>query len=76
MEAVGLLGAVDHMLGSTHNVLRPADERVRRETLATLRLRLDERAVDAAFREGQAATFDELEAMADAVSLRESTVGP
>ena len=63
-QAVRLFGAVDRMLESTHNVLRPADERVRHEDLAVIRLQLDAPAFDAAFREGQAATFEELEAMA------------
>jgi predicted ATPase/class 3 adenylate cyclase len=63
-EALRLFGAVDHMLESTHNVLRLADERVRHEDLAAIRLRLDASAFDAAFREGQAETFDELVAMA------------
>jgi predicted ATPase/class 3 adenylate cyclase len=63
-EAVQLFGAVDGMLGSRHWVLSPADERVRREDLAAIRLRIDTDAFDAAFREGQAATFEELEAIA------------
>ncbi|HEV2012667.1 MAG TPA: tetratricopeptide repeat protein [Candidatus Dormibacteraeota bacterium] len=69
-EALRLFGAVDRMLESTHNVLRPADERVRREDLAAIRLRLDDRAFDAAFGEGQAAKFEELDGMANAVVLR------
>jgi predicted ATPase/class 3 adenylate cyclase len=62
--AVQLFGAVDGMLESRHWVLSPADERVRREDLAAIRLRIDTDAFDAAFRKGQAATFEELEAMA------------
>jgi predicted ATPase/class 3 adenylate cyclase len=68
-EAVRLFGAVDRMLESTHNVLRPADERVRREDLASIRLRVDDRAFDAGFRKGQAAQFEQLEEMVDAVAL-------
>jgi hypothetical protein len=63
-EALRLFGAVDRMLGSTQNVLRLADERVRHEDLATIHSAMDDQAFDTAFREGQAATFDELEAMA------------
>jgi hypothetical protein len=63
-EALRLLGAVDHMLGSTQNVLRLADERVRQEDLATIHSGMDDQTFDAAFREGQAAAFDELEALA------------
>jgi predicted ATPase/class 3 adenylate cyclase len=74
-EAVRLLGAVDSMLASTHNVLPPADEQVRRGDLAALRLRLDDPAFEAALREGLAAKFEELEAMANAVSLRGSGRG-
>jgi predicted ATPase len=69
-EAVRLFGAVDVILDSAHRVLPPADERVRREDLAAIRLRLNDRAFDTAFRQGQAAKFEELDAMADAVSLR------
>ena len=67
-EAVRLFGAVDGMLESRHWVLSPADERVRREDLAAIRLRIDTDAFDAAFREGQAATFDELEARLPKIS--------
>jgi tetratricopeptide (TPR) repeat protein len=63
-EALRLFGAVDRMLESTHNVLRPADERVRREDLATIHSGMDDRTFDAAFREGQALAFDHLEVMA------------
>jgi hypothetical protein len=63
-KAVRLFGAVDRMLESRHWVLSPADERVRREDLAAIRVQLDAPAFDAAFRAGQAATFDELESMA------------
>jgi non-specific serine/threonine protein kinase len=62
-KAVRLFGAVDRMLESRHWVLSPADERVRREDLAAIRVHLDAPAFDAAFREGQAATVDDLEAM-------------
>jgi predicted ATPase/class 3 adenylate cyclase/tetratricopeptide (TPR) repeat protein len=63
-EALRLFGAVDRMLESTHHVLRSADDRVRRDDLITIPSRSDNLDSDAAFREGQAATFDELEAMA------------
>ena len=63
-EALRLFGAVDQMLGSTQNVLRLADERVRHEDLATIHSGMDDQTFDAAFREGQAATFEELEALA------------
>jgi hypothetical protein len=63
-EALRLFGAVDRMLESTHNVLRPADARVRQEDLATIRSGRGDLASDTAFREGRAAKFDELEAMA------------
>jgi tetratricopeptide (TPR) repeat protein len=62
-EAVRLFGAVDRMLEPTHGVLSPADEKVRHQDLAATRLRVEPQAFDAAFREGQAATFEELEAM-------------
>ncbi|HXM72686.1 MAG TPA: adenylate/guanylate cyclase domain-containing protein, partial [Candidatus Dormibacteraeota bacterium] len=63
-EAARLFGAVDRMLESSHWVLPPADERVRHEDLAAIHAQLDAPAFDAAFREGQATTFEELEAMA------------
>ncbi|HEV2033875.1 MAG TPA: hypothetical protein VGU71_06715, partial [Candidatus Dormibacteraeota bacterium] len=63
-------GAVDRMLETAHRVLAPADEQVRREDLAAIRLQLDSRAFDAAFREGHVAQFEDLEAMANAVSNR------
>ncbi|HEV2029096.1 MAG TPA: adenylate/guanylate cyclase domain-containing protein [Candidatus Dormibacteraeota bacterium] len=69
-EAVRLFGAVDGMLESRHTVLPPADELVRRGDLAAARLRLDDQVFDAGFGEGHAAKFDELEAMANAVSHR------
>jgi predicted ATPase/class 3 adenylate cyclase len=74
-EAVRLFGAVDSMLASTDNVLPPADEQVRRGDLAAIRLRLDDPAFDAAFGEGQAAKFEELDAMANAVWPRGSGRG-
>jgi predicted ATPase/class 3 adenylate cyclase len=63
-QALGMFGAVDRMLESTHHVLRPADERIRRDDLATIRSRMDDGAFDAGFREGQAAKFEDLEATA------------
>jgi tetratricopeptide (TPR) repeat protein len=74
-EALRLFGAVDRMLLSTHHVLRPADEQVRRKDLATIHSRMDDRAFDVAFHEGQAATFDELEAIAGPESLPQSRGG-
>ena len=67
-EALRLFGAVDRTLETAHRVLSPADERVRREDLTAIHLRLDSRAIDAAFREGHAAKFEDLEAMTNAVS--------
>ncbi|HEV2029085.1 MAG TPA: hypothetical protein VGS16_11230 [Candidatus Dormibacteraeota bacterium] len=74
-EAVRLFGAVDGMLESRHMKLPPADELVRRADLAAIRSRLDDPAFDAAFREGHAAKFEDLEALANAVSLRVSDRG-
>ena len=68
MEAVTLFGAVDKLVASTHNVLPPADELVRREDIAAIRLRLDDSAFDGAFHKGYAANFEDLETMATAVS--------
>ena len=75
MEAVTLFGAVDNLVASTHNLLPPADELVRRDDLAAIRMRLDDSAFDAAFREGHAAKFEDLETMANAVSHRVSGRG-
>jgi hypothetical protein len=72
-EAVRLFGAVDRMLESAHWVLSPADERGRREDLAVIRAQVEDGAFDAAFREGRAVKFEELEAMANAVSLQGSS---
>jgi len=69
-EALGLLGAVKQMLDSTHEVLPPADEQVRRNDLAAIRSRLDDDAFDAVFREGQAAKLEDIEGMAKAVWSR------
>jgi hypothetical protein len=55
------------MLDSNGWVLAQADEQLRHADLAAARLRLDEPAFDAAFREGRAAPFEDLEAMAEAV---------
>jgi predicted ATPase/DNA-binding CsgD family transcriptional regulator len=74
-EAVRLLGAVDGMLESTGFVLPPADELVRRADLAAIHSRLDDPAFDAAFAEGHATKFEDLEAMANAVSHRASGRG-
>jgi predicted ATPase len=74
-EAVRLLGAVDNLLESTRNVLPPADELVRASDLAAIHSRLDDAAFEAAFREGHAAKFEDLEAMANAVSYRASGRG-
>jgi tetratricopeptide (TPR) repeat protein len=71
-EAVKLFGAVDNLVESTHNVLPPADELVRAADLAAARSRLDDRAFAAAFSEGRAAKFEELDKMVNAVSLRRS----
>lgn len=69
-SSLRLFGAVDHMLESTQNVLPPADELVRRNDLAGIRQRLADDALNATFREGQAARFDDLEEMANAVSFQ------
>ena len=71
-EAARLFGAVDGMLESTHTVLPPADEQVRRDDLAAVRLRLDDAAFASAFAEGRAATFEDLDAMTSAIALRVS----
>jgi hypothetical protein len=68
IEAVRLFGAVDGMLESKHMSLPPADELVRRVDLAAVRLRLDDQVFNSAFREGHAVKFEDLEAMANAVS--------
>jgi predicted ATPase/class 3 adenylate cyclase len=70
LEAVRLFGAVDNLLESTHTVLPPADELVRRADLAAIRLHMDGGAFDAALGEGRVAKFEELDAMANAVWLR------
>ena len=67
IEAVRLLGAAGRMLESTGFMLPQADELVRGADLAAIRLRLDDRALDFAFREGHSAEFEDLEAMASAV---------
>ncbi len=69
-EAARLLGAVDGCLESTHTVLSPADQLVRRADLDAIHSRLDDAAFQTAFREGQAAKFEDFEAMANAVSNR------
>ncbi len=66
-EAVRLFGAAAGMLESGGFVLPQADELVRRADLAAIHSRLDGAAFDAAFREGHAAKFEDLEAMANAV---------
>jgi predicted ATPase/class 3 adenylate cyclase len=68
-DAIRLFGAVDNLLKSTRHALPPADELVRASDVAATRSLLDERAFDKAFQEGEAAKFEELEAMANAVSL-------
>ena len=68
IEATRLFGAVDAMLESTHTVLPPADELVRRADLAAINSRLEEQAFNGAFHEGHAAKFEDLEAMANLVS--------
>ena len=57
------------MLESTHMKLPPADEMVRRADLAAIRAGLDDLTFDAAFREGREAKFEDLEAMANLVSV-------
>jgi tetratricopeptide (TPR) repeat protein len=66
-EAVRLFGAAAGMLESGGFVLPQADELVRRADLSAIHSRLDDAAFDAAFSEGHAAKFEDLEAMADAV---------
>jgi predicted ATPase/class 3 adenylate cyclase len=68
-EAARLFGAVDGLLESKHMKLPPADQMVRVADLAALRPRLDDLSSDAAFREGRAAKFEDLEAMANLVSV-------
>lgn len=75
-EAARMFGAVDGMLETTHSVLPPADEQVRRSDLAALRLRLDDAAFASATLEGRAASFEELEPMSNAIELRVSGGSP
>ena len=72
-EAARLLGAVDGMLGAKHMRLPPADELVRLGDLAAIRSQVDGAAFDAAFHEGRAAKFEDLEAMTNAVSPGKGT---
>ena len=65
-----LFGAVEAMLESAHGVLPPADEHIRQAGLVVTRDRMGDEAFVAALREGRAASFDELDAMASAVTLR------
>jgi len=74
-EGLRLFGAVDLMLETAHRVLAPADEHVRREDLAAIRLQLDDDAFVATFAEGRAAKFEDLEAMSNAVSHHASGRG-
>jgi len=67
IEAVRMLGAADRMLESTGFMLSQADELVRGADLAAIRLQLAEGAFVAAFAEGHAARFEDLEAMTNAV---------
>ena len=69
-QAVRLFGAAEAMLESTGFVLPPADEQVRRVDLAAIRQQLDDGAFVAAFAEGRAAKFEDLEAMTNSVSHR------
>lgn len=71
-DAAHLLGAVGGMLESTHTVLPPADEQVRRDDLAGVRLGLDDLAFGSAYGQGRAAAFDDLEAISNAITLRVS----
>jgi hypothetical protein len=63
------------MLETAHRVLAPADEQVRRVDLDAIRRQLDDGEFVAAFAEGRAAKFEDLEAMTDAVSHRASGRG-
>jgi predicted ATPase/class 3 adenylate cyclase len=72
-EAARLFGAVEAMLESTHGVLPPADEHIRRADLAATRDRMGDEAFVAVLREGRVASFDELDAMATAVAQRISS---
>jgi hypothetical protein len=74
-EGLRLFGAVDRMLETAHRVLAPADEQVRRVDLDAIRRQLDDGAFVAAFAEGRAAKFEDLEAMTNAVSHRASGRG-
>lgn len=69
-EAARLFGGVETMLESAHGVLPPADEHIREADLVGTRDRMGDEAFVAALREGRAASFDELDAMASAVALR------
>ena len=69
-EAARLFGAVEAMLESAHGVLPPADEHVRSADMVATRNRMGDGPFVAAFREGRAASSDELDGMASAVAVR------
>ena len=71
-DAARMFGAVDGMLESTRTVLPPADEQVRRSDLAAARLQLDDAAFDAAFRDGRALSFENIETMSNSIALQVS----
>jgi predicted ATPase len=75
IDAGRILGAADGMLESTGFMLSQADELVRGADLTAIRQQLDEGAFVAAFAEGHAARFEDLEAMTNAVSDRASGRG-
>jgi non-specific serine/threonine protein kinase len=75
-EAARLFGAVDAMLESRHMTPPPADELVRRADVAATRARLGDEAFETAIREGRTAKFEDLEAMTNAVSPRETRSRP
>ena len=69
-EAARLFGAVEAMIDAAHGVLPPADEHIREADVVATRDRMGDEPFAAAFREGRAASLDELDAMASAVALR------
>jgi hypothetical protein len=71
-EAVRLFGAAEAMLESAGFVLPPADEQVRGVDLLAIRVKLDDRVFAAAFAEGHAAKFEDLEAITNSVFQRTS----
>ncbi|HTJ59997.1 MAG TPA: tetratricopeptide repeat protein [Candidatus Saccharimonadales bacterium] len=69
VDAARLHGAVAAMLDTSHAVLPPADDQVRRADLAAIHAALDPQAEVAAFDSGRAATSPEIDRMAAAIAI-------